>query len=470
MEQEREISINELMASCLRKGKQIVIIVLAATVLGGWYKWKSQQREFALKAAELLELENVKELDTVEGWEEKAKLLIEQDEEAVLQSNQETKENLKAQIANYEKRMSYLRSYISESLLMKIDPYNKYESSLYFSISDIDPGAYDQSFGEEITPEEYLRNKIVSQYASLWDRADLSSELGIDDFSGLPEKYILEVLNFSNYGDGVIRIRAAGNSAEMTEKMARASYAYLSSKSQEAADLSYPHTISLVSSNTVMLIDTALNENQGAIYSELEELKSTYEELKTELKEQEKPKTSSPAIDLIKSAVVFGILGGILACMWCAVGYIFSGKIGSSSQLSNWLGLTAIGNMSGNHTYLDCWADRLCGEKVWQDRDSACTYIRERVDFLCGERNQVAILSTVVPPESFIADLDKIAGIREVKFADNATMNPRAVGLIKTSDCIIMAENIGKSKIEDINSIKKLAEETGKTIEGVILF
>ncbi|MBQ3496969.1 MAG: hypothetical protein IJA73_02465, partial [Oscillospiraceae bacterium] len=175
---EMTISIGDLLAVLVRKGKQIIAIGIVFAILLGAYKgfslWRAGNDE---EAVDMAQFEYEKQLEK---------------QEKIIETAAE----------NAEKTQEY----IDNSLWMKVNPYDKCEATIQLMIAGVDENAADMTFAVTETPLDYLVGRITSQYMILWEATDLASALGV--YEGVEDKYLREMVSVQDEDAGVIAITA----------------------------------------------------------------------------------------------------------------------------------------------------------------------------------------------------------------------------------------------------------------------
>ena len=140
------ISLTDLLAVVIQKWKGICGALLAfALLLGGYQAYKQ-----------------VSLANDPENSPEK----IEERYQTALEDYETQKENLQKTLENQERSLESKEEYLEKSILLQIDPYDKYVANIVFTFSDIDESA--QLFRYPNTAADYLPKKIRSQYIELW--------------------------------------------------------------------------------------------------------------------------------------------------------------------------------------------------------------------------------------------------------------------------------------------------------------
>ncbi|MBP5248719.1 MAG: hypothetical protein J6Z46_01805 [Lachnospiraceae bacterium] len=185
-------------------------------------------------------------------------------------------------------------------------------------------------------------------------------------------------------------------------------------------------------------------------------------------------KKSIPAVS-IKKAVLWGVIGafsGILivgAVVFLRV--LIMDRMECSFQLERDLKIPFLGSVMGKRGIFDKLADKINGERVWKDSDTALSYIAGSAALRCKNAEKILLLSTC---EIGNEVSDKVTGVLKrgglgVNFADDFRHSPKAVEELKECDGIILLEKRGTSEMKTVNEAVSLAKASEKQILGFVM-
>lgn len=207
----------------------------------------------------------------------------------------EKKAGLEKRLASQEKALGSKRSYLENSILLNIDPYDKYTSYLIFAITDIDGSGFQQLYHYPETPADYLIKTIRSQYIELRRRSNVSKDVGIEKYSAIEETYWSEVVSVYALDGGLLAIEAVAGAAAEAEKLTGAVYSYFEENQPIISKSAFPHSFSVVDQATKNAIDEDLASRRQNLKDEIENLQTEIEEIQEE-------------IDDLSLAKIFGFL------------------------------------------------------------------------------------------------------------------------------------------------------------------
>lgn len=440
---ELTFSIGDILASVLRRGKQVICCAIVFAVLLGGFKgytvWKNSNEEDYI------------DLDAVSYEQEKQRL------ERVIE---QTRNSIRSQ-----------EDYIANSLWMNMNPYDKHATEIHLMITDVDEKDLGITFVNETSPRDYLLNSIANQYAIIWGAEDLSVALKLPKYEAVPNKYIREIVWAEILEGGVIQITALGHTDAESSELAKAAAKLLLEKEADVVKSSFKHSISLY--NTAVhknQIDSLMAEAQHANYLQIDTYNNTILEAEKELKGLSAP--DSLLITVIKMLLVGGILGGILACGWYAGKMLLLGSVQSSSQVEKAAAIPFAGilmNGKGIFRRLANWA---AGERTWKDETQALDYIARLAKLrLPGERLLLTSTLGLDEHESAVENVRNAlaaAGI-QVSFESDFFYNAGAFSALRDCDGVLLLEQVDGSKLEQIRKICSFSQKQEKTVVGFVL-
>ena len=433
------ITTTELLALLVRSGKKLLAAALVFAALLGCFQLYSQSRA---------SLEAVADRKTEEY---RLKLA-----------------ELEKTIQREEQAIQAKQTYLENSLLMQLDPYNVYDTTITLAVTDIDGQAFQQVFADEDTPIEYLTSKIIAQYQAVWSNQDLPIALELPAYSSIADKFLRELLYIYPTADGVLCLRAIGSTQAASEELSEAGYRLLSSLRDTVSAGSYRHDLSLMSYATKNVIDDTLRASQEAVYDALDESRSNRTDAQLELKDLSAPSTGVPAV--IKFAIVGAVVGMVLAAVWIALKGIVGIALLSSGQLER-LGMTCLGSLVVPHGLFARWAARIGHERVWADPAQAARYIAGR-----GEVSGKTVLLTSTlpldqadPALSALREALLAAGAAAVRLAGDVRMDVAALSAVSGAETAILLERVGTSDTGAVQSAAAYLEQSGCKVCGFAL-
>lgn len=436
--EEISISIGDLLAAVCRKGKQIIgISILFAILLGGvqgYLTWS------------MLNDEEYRDLERAVYEQELLKL--------------------EQTIERTEIAISDKQDYINNSIFMKVDPYDKYSAEIYLSISGVDETQVNMTFGQNVTPTDYLMGQIIAQYQIAWSTINFPVQLNLPEYEAFEDKYVRELLKLNFPSANILCIYAIGRSNEEAVKLAEAACAALLKEHETVVANSFAHNIAVFDRIEKNVIDDDMALYQMAQYDALIDFDDAIIAAEEELVKLTKPDDIFTTI--VKMMIIGGLVGGVLACAWYCGKSLAEGKVQSSSHAERMLSVSFLGNMADNKNIFDKLADICCSERIWKDQEQALQYIAEIVK-IRAQNKRVLLLSSL-KLEKYTPIVEKLKSTLGTDAAEGDFIhNPNALVKLNEADAVVMLEKIDRTKISDAAKICTFAEECDKSIIGFIM-
>lgn len=439
--QETTISIADLLAVLIRKGKRIILAGVVVAVLLGAFKgfstWRNLNNE---ESFDLQQFEYEKELQKLEHIIETA-------------------------TENADKTQEY----IDNSLWMQVNPYNKHEAKIYVKISGLDESALNITFGVTETPIDYMMETVTTQYRILWSAADLPSKLEVPVYEGVMDKYVRELISVGTLDTGVLVITAIGNSEAEAKELADAAYRLLLNMQETVVKNSYNHSIEYFEYTVKNQIDEDMARAQSAKYDQIAGYNDTIIEAENEIRGLSAPDSIFAAV--IKTMIIGGIVGAILACVWYCCEVLLRGKLQSSAHGERTLNIPFIGSIAPHKGLLCRISSILSGERVWNDESQALAYIAETVKIRLS--NKQILLVSSLRMEKYAEAAQKLqatltADGTQVLCAGDFSHNPDAVAMMGKCDAVMLMEVVDKTKLDEASNILQFAKECEKPVIGFV--
>lgn len=456
MEMDSTISLTDLLAVVIQKWKGICASLLVfAFLLGGYQAYKQ-----------------VSLANNPENSPEK----IEERYQTAIESYETQKEDLQRTLENQEELLKSKEEYLEKSILIQIDPYDKYVANIVFTFSDIDESA--QLFRYPNTSADYLPKKIRSQYIELWKSMDVPKDIGISKYADVKGKYLSEVVSVSSLEGELISIEAVGGTAFDAEELAEAVYTYFEAHRDIIAAGSALHGFALVNSSTKNVIDEELSTKREELETEIKNLKTSIEDTQKAIEDLTEPEREAgySTKTVIKAVVKYAVLGGVagifLACLSICCWWIFANRAANSFQLEQVSGAPFLGALGIPGTLAERLAAAVMGERRWKDAEHAAEYIRKRAKADFPKDGMILLLSTL-PEKLACKGMDELVKIFSkdgytITPVMDAIHNPKAVEAIQVCAAVVFVEMAGKSSMTAVRNSVSQAENAKKSILGII--
>lgn len=449
-------SLSELLAAMIRAWKGICATLLVfALLLGGYqtYRQISQIRAPENSAEE-----------------------IEERFQTALEEYETKKKDLQESLESQEKSLASKEKYLENSILLQIDPYDKYITNIVFTFTDIDESA--QLFRYPNTAANYLPQKIRSQYLELWRSMDLPKDIGLPRYAGIESKYLSEIVSVSSLDGELVSIEAVGTTPSETEELATALYNYFEVHREVISRSSAKHNFTLINKTTKNVIDENLNTSRENLETEIRNLKKSIEDTKESIEDLTEPEqdegysTATIIRSVIKYAVLGAAMGLFLGCLFVCCYWLFAGRVSNSFQLEQVVSAPFLGSLSIPSTWAARLSAAVMGERTWRDRGQAMAYIREQIKGSRPTDGKILLFSTL-PEKTAGIGMEELKSTLsqdgyEVSAVMDATHNPAVVEAVHAHTAAVFVEMAGSSNITAIQSAAAQLKNKEVPVLGII--
>lgn len=452
------VTLKELLAIVVRRGRGVIVFALVLAILLG-------SIQGVRKVAE-------------SNKEENSAANIERRYQEACVEYEETKAELEMQLARAQTALEEQRLRQDKGLLMKIDAYNMYTTSVHFAVSEIDMSGIQLFNGDEGAASSYILDRIMSQYKIYWDSVALEDVLQDTEYEEYDEACLREVVKLSEEEGGVFTLFVYGTSAGVTENVAEAVSLFLESTGETICETAAPHQLSVLNAGTKYGVNGAVEDAQQASTEKIEsyklEIETLTEQTDTLSSPQREAGYSFAAIikSAIKYAVLGAVLGGVLMCVIVLVSYLFQNRVESSFQLEQGLEIPFLGSVAVAGNVWNRLANCILGERSWNDRGQALEYVSENVKAAAKE-GEALLVATTLPAldEDLKKDLSEClreAGVT-IQIVENAALNPVMVSALKTCGGVLLAERVRSSGCAAVSHVFEQSKAQKKSVYGFIM-
>ena len=423
MEQEKQVVyFSDLFFAVLKCWKAILAFALIlALALGGFQLWKDSDKgdpAAAEEAAKAIEYNKV-QLDTIS-----------------------------ANIFSQQK-------YMTESVLMTMDPYNsgKVTVDVYvYTDYQIMPGMEYQNTDKTMA--------VIRGYITALQTKEARE--AYSDATGIEAGYVTELITtetVSNSNALCITVRCP--TMEQAQKLADAVVSQLKSAQASVADRITTHQISVVSNPTAEPVDLDVAKAQSDAAVRLNNLNLSYTEAQTALKTVQNYASDNQTVGPVLMAVLGAFVGAFLVAAWAVVVHLGSNKIYSGRVLENRVDIRVLGALPEKVTLFS----KLEGRATAPLYDVIAMNIRN----YCGEEKNVLLVGTV-------SDNHKDALSKELKalgisatFDGSLLCSASALQQLRECSVVVSIYTCGKSLYPQAEKEVRMITEQNKRLLGCIL-
>ena len=425
------ISIKEILAIIIKRGKAILCACVAMAVLGGCFQFYMQWKNFS---------------DYNLTDEEREQIY-----QDALVSYETQKMNLEQSLIGTEEYIASIQKPISQNIV---------------SIGHV-----------EAENKEVEIERIRTMYSLMWDSADLGTELSNHPYTALPNTYLREVLSMVYYGNGTLVITAVADTIEGSRALCDAAFIYLESMYVSVAEATADHLLEIVSTTDKYYADADLQNTQTAKANELAQMQANCDSYRQQLAELTPPvkdegKLIINYVSVAKWIILGAAAGFILVCMFAMAKYILMDTIESSRQMAALVGAPYLGSVGVAYTFWNRAALMFSHELCWDNLEDAQQYVAENLAVRIPERSEIALVTTMKAQDmetsvQYVCDLLRKQG-HAVTCIDRAYTNPGAIRGISDNQYIIFVERPGKSSRIDVVGVHDLVKQLDGTVLGFL--
>lgn len=361
--------------------------------------------------------------------------------------------DLEEKIETYQIQLSSLEYYLSESVLMNMNPYQVYNTS-----ADI--------YVEAETPEAAAA--VIWAYQSY-----LLSETALSDFlqnSGVNTAYPIELVSFQvvENTSNMLTVSIAYSDAQGAQQILSALLDSLDSATLQISKDVAEHTVSITAHPTIMRNNQTLLKQQNDYQTTLETLESNIKAAEKEITTLSTPAAAEKPTSPIIAATIGAFLGFAVVACFVWVHHFATDKVYSARTLKNRTGIKVLGCVPSpsKRNRIDKWLCKL--EKRACHPEQAAT-AAATVRNYCGNTKQLLISghydeqALAVVQEALVQ-----AGIT-ITCCGNLLHSVEALQALPSCDAVLLVETCKKSTYTDIEATMQLITDQDKQILGCVL-
>lgn len=452
---EREIDLKDLMFAVLRRWRPIILIAFILALFLGGYKCGK-------------ELMNQRDEVFVSNLKDQ----YEKDIEKYKQSEK----GYERDIENLTASITYQEKYKENSILLKVDPYNKGTASVdvFIKMSELPP---ENSF--TVTTVDFA-DGVVKAYASAIQQggflAGLAEEKGIDLI------YLKELIKVTiDYDSNMFNVSVTNSDDKGAEEILDEIIDSIQSMYPEIQDRLGQHSIALMNQDIGVVTDQLLASYQQQKLKDLADTNKSFEDAEKALKElvePEKPIALSKN-SILKAGIKYGLLGCIAGAFLTAFGICFiiiiNEKLSSDNDLRDRFGLKLLGSFTEKRkkrsfSRIDDWLDRLEGKENIPD-ELIYNMVAASIHNFSDKGQSIFLTGTVEEGDLESLGMKLQEKLPELKLAFGTDMSKNVLTLqrIPQYDKIILVETRGESRYSKIEREVETIVNMKKDIMGYIV-
>lgn len=256
--------------------------------------------------------------------------------EKELKEYEENYAQLELEISNLEKSIEEQIAYNNDSILMKINPYDKKSITAQFYI--------DSEY--QIMPELTYQNKdittsVARAYQSLATTGELAKYINEHLEEPISERYLNELIKISYTGDYVLDVEVIHTDFESARKVYSLIIEYMNQKQSEFKKNIGTYTITLLNESESDSVDLELKDTQVANLDAINTLRETLTEKQEAFAELVKPTQGFS----LKLPIIGAFLGGFAVVAVLIVMFLMDTTLKTEQDIALILDLPVIGNI-----------------------------------------------------------------------------------------------------------------------------
>lgn len=480
------------------KEREISLIELFWKIVLAWRAWLVCGVVFALLLAGVGYMRDMNSYRAAVASIEQEKETEEQDAEVEKVALTKDERQQVQDAKSLRQLMNKNRTYLKESILMNIDPYEENALILQYYIDSDYTWNINDDIGTDYTSAvtnayaEYVKGGAVAK--------KIQSELGTD----AEERYIEELISVKELesevkADDILTIQIVYTDADVLEQIAPIVKECLESQTSVIRDTVGKHTLKLLSENAVVQTDSELVTRQANLQNQMNAYRSQLNTLLSTMSEaqlaeldivlaREEEESEEEAEELIvipeKPAfrvkyLVLGFMAGVFAVvLWVCCVAIFTGKLQNSQDLEKMYELRLFGNIRKKKKEpagLDKVLLNIKNRKQKQfSEEASFQFLVSNLELTCKAEKATEIFLTGTEIERmerawidrFMARMDE-QGIH-VTYGENVCYDAATLRSASEMGHAVLLEEVGTSIYDEIAKEIKTLREQNVRILGCI--
>lgn len=485
-EDEGEISLRDMLYYILRQWRKLLMCAICFCALLGGFKLVKGFSE-------------LKSGDTSENQEAY---------ESELEEYTINKKRLQDQIKVLTQSIQDKGEYYDQSVLMNMKPDAAYRSTLTYIVN----GTKDDTLVEKDkslhTVINRRMNSVLGAYASLIQNGTILSEIGAKSDLDLKQQQLAELVYVqTDYQAKLLHITIVGKTEKQVQDITNAVQDELKNADLHIASPASYYQLKLVSSyigedaGSLIPIGTVLEyeigENSSAYQTSIELLQRDYVQVVSDMQEKlftckdQLNKLEEPVApegisrrsvfkESIKYALLGALAGAFLMALVYAMQYIVSGKLMSCNYMNDNYGLMVMADYHAPARKRLNKVDKLIARMngiTEESQSLKCVYALGAAN-ISAQMKKCNASKLLLSGNASASDFDAAAvalkenlqatGL-EVISAGNINENVTAVQKLQDADKVVLIEQLGVSRLQDIKKELQMLHKLDKDILGVIV-
>ena len=358
------------------------------------------------------------------------------------------------------------------SVFMQVDPFKVRMAHLTFVISADGAGNLDS-----------VNRYIVNVYRTLILSAPISEIYKGIDLNKYTDERLVGLIYIEEPEKGtvapvnLINVSAIGNGDIDPMQVLRNLSEYLERQEQQISTTTAAHQLTTVGARTAYESNDSLALQQSNKRASVKEATKTIKDLEDDLARirARKPKAPSLVRQIIKQAVIIGIIVFVLVALVFICIYLVQIRVQTSDQIQNQLGIRYLGGgLYKPRKFIGKWGDILSGV-IKPSTDAAVKdLIKENLKaIVCDKLSTVLITGTVSQEtlESFCSSLTNLCSEKTISFLIQTDLsnNALAVQALEKAEGVVFVERINSSRLRKVYKNYERVMQSNKKVLGYTL-
>lgn len=452
---EQEIDLKDLIFAVLKKWRFVIVTAFVFAALLGGYKC-------------VKELMNHSDAEFVAEAREEY--------ETGLKRYEQSKKGYERNIEDLTASIAYQEAYKENSVLLKVDPYNKGVASADIFVRMPEKSQESGLIVTTIDPTDSLVQAYASAVRQGGFLADTAKKKKIDLV------YLRELIGVTtDYDSNMFHVEVTYTNEQDAERLLDEIIDNVKAIYPDIQGKLGVHDVEIVNQVTGVATDQTLADYQQKKMKELTDTNKNLTDEETALKALVKPEIPNALSkwSTLKTGIKYGVLGGILGVFLSAFGvcavYLMSGKLNSDEDLKQRFGIKLLGSFSEVRkkrafSGIDNWLVWLEGKENVADA-AACDMIAANIETLADKEHPVLFTGTVNEEalKELIAKLQERLSGWKLEPVGDINRNPVALRKIPEYSEIILVEARKVSKYREIEKEVESVFNMKKDFTGYIV-
>ena len=383
-------------------------------------------------------------------------------EQPLSPEQQEQLAQAEQRVANATALLDAQAQYLSESLLMSLDPNQVYQASVSLFIHT-DP----QILPSDPNQEPSTIPAIMVAYEQLLRSGDLADHLS--EQTGIQSRYLYELITCNTVSafPGVVNVTIHAPDRDLAQQLLALIAEAAQAASPDVAALTAEHTLTIHTYAPVICANAAIADAQKAAAQRLTALQT---DLQTQTAERDKllapPAAEAPASSVLM-AVIGAFLGAFLVAAVACVAHMASSKVYSERTLKDRTGIRILGRVpAARYNPVDRWLNKLEGRETAQN---APLLVASSIRGLCPDGSQLLVIGAA-PQKNRAVLLDALKDV-QVSFLDCGDLlrDAEAFQALSNGTTVLLVEQCHFSTYSNINRIVAYLADRDKQLLGCVL-